>query len=71
MFLLFVTRLCTCVHQPGEVRPHKPGLLVCTHAYRVIKKEFTPPQMCFYDDFILLQILDITFYLNHPYSSHP
>jgi hypothetical protein len=21
-----------CVCQPGEVRPHKPGMLVCTHA---------------------------------------
>jgi hypothetical protein len=43
MFLLFVTRLCICVRQSDEVRPHKPGLLVCTHAYQVIKKGFTPP----------------------------
>jgi hypothetical protein len=27
--------------------------------------------MCFYDGFILLQFLDIIFYLTHPYSSHP
>jgi hypothetical protein len=27
--------------------------------------------MCFCDGFILLQFLDIIFYLTHPYSSHP
>jgi hypothetical protein len=42
MFLLFVTGLCICVRQPGEVRPHKPGLLICTYVYQVIKKGFTP-----------------------------
>jgi hypothetical protein len=41
-FLPFVTRLCIRVRQPGEVRPHKPGLLACTHACRVIKRRFTP-----------------------------
>jgi hypothetical protein len=39
---LFVTRLCIRVCQPGEVCPHKHGLLVYTHAYQVIKKGFTP-----------------------------
>jgi hypothetical protein len=28
----FVTRYRIRVRQPGEVRAHKPGLLVCTHA---------------------------------------
>jgi hypothetical protein len=41
-FLLFVTRLCIRVCQPGEVRPHKPDLLVCTHAFRVIKERIYP-----------------------------
>jgi hypothetical protein len=39
---LFVARLYTRVPQPGEVRPHKPGLLVGTHACQVIKRRFTP-----------------------------
>jgi hypothetical protein len=41
-FLLFVTRLCIRVRQPGEVRPHKPGLLVCTHAYQSYKERIYP-----------------------------
>jgi hypothetical protein len=50
------------VRQLGEVRPHKPGLLVCAHACQVIKKEFTPLE-CSYDGFILLQISDITIFI--------
>jgi hypothetical protein len=42
--LPFVTRLCIRARQPGEVRPHKPGRLVCTHACQVIKRRFTPPR---------------------------
>jgi hypothetical protein len=41
-FSSFVIRFCIRVRQPGEVRPHKPGLLVYTHACQVIKKRFTP-----------------------------
>jgi hypothetical protein len=42
VMIFLLTRLCIRVRQPGEVRPHKPGLLVCTHACQVIRKEFTP-----------------------------
>jgi hypothetical protein len=41
-FSSFVIRFRICVHQPGEVRPHKLGLLVYTHACQVIKRKFTP-----------------------------
>jgi hypothetical protein len=41
-FSSFVIRFHICVHQPGEVRPHKLGLLVYTHACQVIKRKFTP-----------------------------
>jgi hypothetical protein len=41
-FSSFVTKLRIYVHQPSEVRPHKPGLLAYTHEYQVIKKRFTP-----------------------------
>jgi hypothetical protein len=37
-FSSFVTGLCICVRQSGEVRPRKPSLLVCTHVYQVIRK---------------------------------
>jgi hypothetical protein len=42
VFSSFVTRLSIYVCQPGEVCPHKPGLLAYTHEYQVIKKIFTP-----------------------------
>jgi hypothetical protein len=38
----FIVKFCIHVHQPGEVCPHKPGLLVYTHACQVIKRKFTP-----------------------------
>jgi hypothetical protein len=31
-----------CVRQSGVVCPRKPDLLVCTHVYQVVRKEFTP-----------------------------
>jgi hypothetical protein len=43
-FLLFVTRLCIRVRQPGEIHPHKLGLLVCTHASSY--KERIYPSKC-------------------------
>jgi hypothetical protein len=58
-FSSFVTEFRTYVRQPGEVRPHKPGLLAYAHEYHVIKKRFT--QICFCDDLILLQFTSIIF----------
>jgi hypothetical protein len=64
------------VRQPGEVRPHKPGLLAYTHACRVIKRRFTPSDVLLrqvlssYSHGFILQVPDIIFYLTHPYSSH-
>jgi hypothetical protein len=40
-FSSFVIRFRICVHQHGEVRPHKPGMLVYTHAFPIIKRRFT------------------------------
>jgi hypothetical protein len=76
IFLPFVTRLRIRVRQPGEVRPHKPGLLACTHACRVIKRRFTPSDVLlwqFYPSCLrgsILQSPDIIFYLTHLYSSY-
>jgi hypothetical protein len=66
-FSSFVVRPRIRVRQPGKVRPHKPGLLVYTRACRIIKRRFTPPQICFCDNFIfllhsfILQLLGIIF----------
>jgi hypothetical protein len=42
IFSPFIIKFRICVHQPGEVCPHKPGLMVYTHAYQVIRRKFTP-----------------------------
>jgi hypothetical protein len=48
------------VRQPGEVRPHKPGLLAYTHEYQVIKKRFNP-RFVFVMVLFLLQFTSIIF----------
>jgi hypothetical protein len=66
----FVTKLRIYVRQPGEVRPHKPGLLAYTHEYQVIKKRFAP-RFVFVMVLFWFNLRASFFYLKHPFSSHP
>jgi hypothetical protein len=58
------------VRQPGEVHPHKPGLLAYTHEYQVIKKRFAP-QICFCECLIFASIYEHHFLSNPPIQFPP
>jgi hypothetical protein len=75
-FSPFIIKFRIYVHQPGEVSPHKPGLMVYTHACQSYKEEIHPLghvsmttlSSCSMDLAYSFQI--IPFYLTHPHGSH-